>query len=469
MFFHNFPPKNLKKQKKWPKLDVNQIFYRGRKMKLKRLLLITVGSTMVFSAYAGVTLHDQGHSSDRMNTVSNTIPTVNNMPVLKQTHRQKVAPISNARPRHDAHAVSPYNEASDMLSRIKFNGFMSAGFAKSTSASKYSVPGHGQVNHKPNFSLLSLAGLQAQAKINSQFTAIMQLVMDGDNTNGNNAYRAKAESVYLRYQFNKRLKVFAGRFRIPLFLYSNTLEVGYNYPWTTLPNEVYRIVPFYDMNGVEAIYSQALGNSDWSVNVQPFLGENTSKFDYYNVGSLGNTVTTNFDENALFGAVVSVSNPYATLRASYGQTSLTATPAGSTTATIKDKTIGFYSFGARMDYYNVLFAAEYAYRGSDSKNDLASLTGYYGMIGYEYRKFLPNFTYAKLKTNNTVALVAGGNRYQVEDQKSMTAGLDYYLNSHIVAKASVSRITPQKGSNGLFDSNPNGSVMLYSLGVNATF
>lgn len=50
-----------------------------------------------------------------------------------------------------------------------------------------------------------------------------QLVARGDTS------EVKAEWLYLSYQFNPNLRINVGRQRMPLFLYSDYMDVGYAY------------------------------------------------------------------------------------------------------------------------------------------------------------------------------------------------------------------------------------------------
>lgn len=363
-------------------------------------------------------------------------------------------------------------------SRIQVNGFLSAGVSKTDSHANYNIPGHGSINNKFNFTANSLVGLQITGNISRTLSAVLQLVADGDNINGNSPYRIKAEWAFLRYKPNANWQFRAGRFRIPAFMYSDTQEIGYTYPWAALPNEVYRIVPFNNMNGFDVIYSHNLGDSGWVVKVQPYVGENKSKFDLYTNAPpavLPPGTTANFDENDLIGGVVSISNQILTLRGNYTHVKLSGTvpnlisTGGASVPLFSDKGTTFYSIGAKLDWHNVIAVGEYAHRSTPDQ--VASLTGYYGMIGYRVGKLLPNFTYARITTTNANKLASAKPFAELpQDQQSYTLGAAYYINSNLVAKVGVSQITPLKGTNGLFD-GPVGRkhVYLYSASLDVVF
>ncbi|OGO94490.1 MAG: hypothetical protein A3F41_05885 [Coxiella sp. RIFCSPHIGHO2_12_FULL_44_14] len=361
-------------------------------------------------------------------------------------------------------------------SRIQINGFLSAGASQTTTKTNYSIPGHGSVNNETNYMANSLIGAQITANMTHDLAAVLQLLANGNDTDGNKPYRVQAEWAFLRYSPSPAVQLRAGRFRIPALLYSDTEEVGYTYPWVTLPNEVYRILPFNDMNGVDMIYSHALGDGNWVIKSEPYVGTNQSQYDLYtNAPDLipaGTTAT--FNENDVLGDVVSISNQYVTLRGDYTRANLTGyIPAlsaidGATLPLFNNQEASFYSLGSKLDYHHLLLVGEYAHR--DAPAHIADLTGYYGMVGYRLGKLLPNFTYARIKTSNTTALETTPFAELPESQRSYTLGADYYINHNLVAKVGISEITPLDGTDGLFE-GPVGHtpVYLYSASLDVIF
>ena len=414
--------------------------------------------------------------AEESDTMNPSVSTVQNKKKASSNKQEKnnAQPIPYTAP---VHGFAPQSAHSLGLgSRIHVNGFLSAGVAKTNTTANYNIPDHGSINNNINYTANSLVGLQIIGDITRQFSAVVQLVANGDNTNGNQPYHVKAEWAFLRYAATPGLQFRAGRFRLPAFMYSDTEEVGYTYPWVTLPNEVYRIVPFNNMNGFDMIYSLPLGNSGWVLSFQPYVGENQSQYDLYtnDASFIPSGTTATFDENDLLGGVVSMSNQYLTLRANYTRVNLNGyipnLPSLNNTnlSLFHNVPASFYSVGAKFDYHHFLAVSEYAHR--NTPDQLAALTGYYGMVGYRIGKFLPNLTYAHIDTTNTHELITTEGAELPEAQRSYTAGLDYYINSNVVAKVGVSQITPLDGTNGLFDA-PVGRqyVYLYSASLDIIF
>lgn len=365
-------------------------------------------------------------------------------------------------------------------SRIKINGFMSAGVAHINSGKNYQIPDHGRVGDTYNFNALSLLGLQISAKVYKGLTVVAQLVANGDDTNGNTAYSVNLDYGYARYAFNNNYAIRAGRFRLPAFMFSATQEIGYTFPWVTLPNEVYRIVPFNNINGFDAIAKHALGNSGWNVSFEPYIGSSTSNFDLYTtaLGSDATAVpTAKFSEDSMVGAVGTLGNKYVSLRATYVHLKLTGRVdiGGVNTQIVNKQTDNFYSLGGKLNYKGFMFAGEFAHRNTPAP--LAELSGMYAMLGYKLYDFLPNFTYGRMWTTNTSALVtanpATNQNEMPQKQESFTGGLDYYWNSNVVFKGSIADVRPMGGTRGLFDTVQPALLKknnwLYMVGVDAIF
>ena len=102
----------------------------------------------------------------------------------------------------------------------------------------------------------------------------------------------------------------AGRLRSPVYMYSESLDVGYSYPWLRLPDEVYSQVQVTNYEGVDAVYTVPL--SYGSVTVQVAGGQSKNR-DYYAYDE-----QFDIDYGKLFGASVSLAtNDFGTLRIGY--------------------------------------------------------------------------------------------------------------------------------------------------------
>ena len=324
--------------------------------------------------------------------------------------------------------------------RVTWHGFLSAGGAGSDETNNYYMPNRAAINHDLNFNSMAALGVRVNARLNQQFKLVAQMVASGDSTNGKTAYSPKLDWAYLAYTPLHDLTVRAGRFRLPALMYSTTQSVGYTYPWVFLPAEVYAVAPFSHVNGVDAMYQHAIGNTTWNFQAQPFYGTNDNKVDV-NVG-LASAATLNYQNQNVVGTAASISGPYVTLRGSFAYSTLSTNGAASgtmpTSFAVNHKADNFFSGGVKAHYMHFIFNGEFAHRQSPA--NMASLTGWYAMLGYNWHGLLPSFTFAHLKTTNDNKLTGQGLSALAEDQESYTGGLDYYINRYVVAKASVSWI-----------------------------
>jgi len=156
--------------------------------------------------------------------------------------------------------------------RFKINGFLTAG----VNMADDNVSGSYEIEDKPSFSGDSKVGLQVGAQINDRMDATVQLLARGRGAalgNPNDPWEISAEWAYLGYQINDALKVRAGRLRIPFYMTSETLDVGYSYPWVRPPTNMYTTaITAYD--GVDVLYDFSTGS--WNHKLQISAGSGAS-------------------------------------------------------------------------------------------------------------------------------------------------------------------------------------------------
>ncbi len=111
--------------------------------------------------------------------------------------------------------------------RMTINGYLTAGASKASEETQQQPAGY---EDEYNFRTDSRIGLQFTYQITDQVDAITQFV-----SRGYKDFRTRADWLMLRYKVTDDLILRAGRMRIPIFAYSETLDVGYSYPWVRLP------------------------------------------------------------------------------------------------------------------------------------------------------------------------------------------------------------------------------------------
>jgi hypothetical protein len=146
-----------------------------------------------------------------------------------------------------------------------------------------------------DFESQSRAAVQLEMRIADDTRFVTQLLAEGPQ-----GWNAHAEWAFLAHDLTEDITVRAGRLRIPLFLYSETLDVGYTQPWVETPTEMYGLLSFSSYEGVDARFRFETLGADWSF--QPFFGyahlnesESVSS-DSYGDEMHGFDLTANWDD-----------------------------------------------------------------------------------------------------------------------------------------------------------------------------
>lgn len=84
----------------------------------------------------------------------------------------------------------------------------------------------------------------------------MQLVGRGEDD-----WEPQVEWAYLSHRPTNNLQIRAGKMRIPFFMYSDSLEVGYAQPWARPPQSVYGPIAVTSYVGADASYNLNFDNS----------------------------------------------------------------------------------------------------------------------------------------------------------------------------------------------------------------
>jgi hypothetical protein len=156
-----------------------------------------------------------------------------------------------------------------------------------------------------NLNQQSLLGLQADYRLSDDFSVTGQVVgYASDQRNSG------LEWLYLTYSPNSALQVKLGRQRIPFFTYSDSLDIGFAYPWLTLPQQVYDTAFFSTFDGALASYEFAI--NDWVINYEGYWGRFDDKI--YLASQNINTQVI-----GLFGVNATVGYKNFIVRTSYGQ------------------------------------------------------------------------------------------------------------------------------------------------------
>ncbi|NHW00773.1 hypothetical protein [Stutzerimonas degradans] len=324
----------------------------------------------------------------------------------------------------------------------RFNGFGTVGVTHlggEDDGRSYGI--NGQTNDSWRGDQLSKFGAQLSYGLTDTVGVTVQATAKAQQ----DEWKANLEWAYLSWQTTDQLMLRAGRLRSPVYMYSESLDVGYSYPWLRLPDEVYSQVQVTNYEGLDAVYTVPL--SYGSVTFQ-LAGGQAKNRDYYAYDD-----QFDIDYDKLFGASVSLAtNQFGTLRIGYVEADittdingtvnnyLTGNPNDNLSLLVLDKEKGkFTSIGYQYD--NGTWVSNNEWTSRMIENDgLEAIDSFYLMGGRRFGDFLPHVTYAQLDDN-------GGR------QSSWTLGLNYQAAPTVVVKGEYKRVDTKNGYDGVFTRN----------------
>jgi len=325
----------------------------------------------------------------------------------------------------------------------RFNGFGTVGFTHlggEDDGRSYGI--QGQTNDSWRGDQLSKFGAQLSYGLTDAVGVTVQATAKAEQ----DEWKANLEWAYLSWQTSDQLMLRAGRLRSPVYMYSESLDVGYSYPWLRLPDEVYSQVQVTNYEGVDAVYTLPL--SYGSVTVQ-IAGGQAKNRDYYAYDEL-----FDIDYGNLFGASLSLAtNDFGTLRIGYVEADIKTDISGVVDASAigqganeslsllsLDKEKGkFISIGYQYDNGTWISSNEWTSRQIEN-DGMKAIDSFYLMGGRRFGDFLPHLTYAQLDDN-------GGR------QSSWTLGLNYQSTLTVVVKGEYKRVDTSNGYDGVFTRN----------------
>ncbi|MGL4317728.1 MAG: hypothetical protein ACRCTL_14100 [Pseudomonas sp.] len=314
----------------------------------------------------------------------------------------------------------------------QFNGFGTVGITHLGGEDDLDYGIHGQTNDSWRGDQLSKLAVQLQYGITDtlSFTGQMGTKPVQDS------WEAGPGNVYLAWQANDNLTLRGGRLGTPIYMYSETLNVGFSYPWLRLPEEIYSLVQLTNHEGADVLYnySTALGAMSFQVS-----GGQAKNRDIYLLDD-----THDIDYNDVFATSLALStDSFGTFRIGYAEADLKTTVDDVITNIfgaqqnyvfneVDHQKGKFSSIGHQYDNGTWLSAAE-AVKLSIETNGSAETNAFYLMGGRRFGEFLPHVTYAQLDAPEG-------------RQRSMTYGLNYNLMPTVTLKGEYKRVDVSQGN-----------------------
>ena len=256
----------------------------------------------------------------------------------------------------------------------------------------------------------SIAGLQVTASLTPRISGIVQGVVEQSY---DGAYKPALEWAYLAFEPVPDLHLRAGRILLPTFMTSEYRKVGYATPWLRPPQEVYRLVPVTNVDGVAARYVFRINDFTNTLHAtfgltdakMPVIDETGSRDTMVTESRDGVTLSNTLERGAaaLFASFTSARltmedfNPFFDAFRQFG-------PEGEAIADRYDvdgKRVDIYSIGARYDTGDWFLMGEWA--RLDSETFILNSRGWYITGGYRYRSVTPYLTIARTRIHSSTS------------------------------------------------------------------
>lgn len=373
------------------------------------------------------------------------------------------------------------NAIEDAGSKMRISGYMSAGVVYSEDAA---VTGDGQNEFENEFTYRpdSKAGIQFDYRLAPEWTATLQLT-----TAGNTDWSVDTDYAYLKWQAQDWLAIRVGRLRLPFFMYSESISVGFTYPWARPPLGFY-ITSIANAEGADALITFETG--DFVHLIQPYFGTGD--------GILPNGLRTRARDG--MGIVYEISRGNLTARLQALQIDSTLENTGKAISILTADQVGllvdgwgtervhYYTGGLRYDNGDLLVLTEFSRTDGEARPSRDIEAGYL-TLGYTIGSFQPYATFMKTQVVHESDLantaVNVGLPFDITtnlvspayEGKSMGVGLRYNITSNVSLKTQLDHYYDFNDTQGVFNSSdPNDfrdldvdGTNIYSVTLDAVF
>lgn len=314
---------------------------------------------------------------------------------------------------------------------LSFNGFGTLGVSRlGGEESGRSYGKQGQLNDRWRGDELSLIGAQLSYDIGDSLVATAQLTAQAQQ----DRWGLDLDWLYLAWQTSDRLTLRAGRLRNPVYMYSETLNVGATYPWLRLPDEVYSQLQIDNYEGLDLLYDTPLrfGSLTWQINGgqarnrDHFIHDDQHDIDYTKIVGINLKLTT---------------RDWGAIRIAYSEATLDmhipymdGTVLQGIAEDVKGK---FTALGYQYDNGTWLAASEATRVVVEGLTP--SSNAFYIMAGRRFGNLSAHLTHAQLE-----------DEYTSGRQRSWTAGLGYRLTPTVILKGEYKRVDNTGENQGVF-------------------
>ena len=340
----------------------------------------------------------------------------------------------------------------------------------------------------------SVLGFQPEFRFSEQFDAVTQFTY---RDRPKNTLDTVTSLAFLRYAPSVEWEFRIGRTALDIFHLSEYRDVGFAYPWAKAPNEVYGIISFRHLDGLDAMHTKHLESQ--TLRTKLFSGKSKGNYSAYQAPSevkLDDMLGISFELESIdwsltanYTAFKLVENIENTRLLSETVAALPSEqwPNNSSFAKIlslKNVNAHYLSLGARYYYNDWTFMSEVTYLNGDSIYIRPSHNGYISAIynqgahsffaiyaashtkSYRFNEDVDQTLFAELISNIEIS-----SRLLNANQSSSSLGWRWNATDTIAVKAQWERASIKKNGASLWlsKSYDTPSEVVHSLLLNVSF
>lgn len=331
----------------------------------------------------------------------------------------------------------------------------------------------GQYDTGVDFQTESRVGVQARFKATQDLSITGQLLIRGVND-----FEPELEWFYASYSITPDVIANIGRMRLPVYHYSDYMDVGIAYPWLRVPSDAYSLA-VTNFHGASLQYTL-----DWNIGTTAFkvyAGQQDTDpnklittIEQYKTEQLYNnnghfigvrSIRTTKDYEDMKGLVVDTTIDWFSLRLSYlkGKENFTfyaenkypSTPLfGGAWADTQ-----FFDISASVDYNNLFFITEW--------NDYDSIyQSWFSSVAYRIGKWTPYLFYSAFEGTLTFL----GDPNTLDDKyNSVGVGLRYNISPRTAFKIEATDFNDEGDAPVFIDRNRDGDTDATALAISLDF
>lgn len=244
----------------------------------------------------------------------------------------------------------------------------------------------------------SLFAVQMYSDLKDGLSATGQLV-----ARSNDDWKPELVWGFLSYQFDSNLRIKAGRSRIPFFLFSDSIDVGYSYPWVSPPPDLYILSGIDNIDGLNLEFTQDLagwaarlnlvgGNSDTTLTI----ADNETDVTSDRIVDLTLSLNKDWFTLQLTAAQCDATvDAYSALLGAYDLLNIDLTERDINLLTLNEDKTRFMGAGVYIDNHPWLWISEYTTISIDDAPMQADRTAWYTSVGYRWKRLTPHLTYLR--------------------------------------------------------------------------